>query len=50
MVEQSMKAHECACPAGCKLVLPVLMIVVGIIALVRELSGKVPGKQEARNG
>ncbi len=46
MAEQTMKAHECACPAECKLVLPILMIVVGVIALVRELSGKVPGKQE----
>ncbi len=47
MVEQAKKANECVCPAACKLVLPTLMIVVGLIALVRELSGKVSEKQEA---
>ncbi len=47
MVEQTTKTQECPCPAQCKLVLPVLMIVFGVIALVRELSGKEPGKQEA---
>ncbi len=47
MVEQTTKAHECACPAECKLVLPILMIVFGMIALVRELTGKVSREQEA---
>ncbi len=47
MVEQTKKAHECACAAECKFVLPILMIVVGLIALVRELTGKVSMEQEA---
>ncbi len=47
MVEQTMKAHGCACPAECKLVVPVLMIVFVVIALVRELREKVFKEQEA---
>ncbi len=46
MAKQTTQAQECACPAACKLVGPILMIVFGVIALVRELTGKEPGKQE----
>ncbi len=47
MPKQTMKTHECACPTACKFVPPIFMIVVGLMVLVRELSGKVSGKQEA---
>ncbi len=50
MAEQTIKAQGCTCPAECKLVLPILMIVFGVIALVRELTGKVSRQQEAGNG
>ncbi len=47
MTEQTMKAQECACPAVCRVVGPILMIVFGVIALVRELTGKAAREQEA---
>ncbi len=50
MSEQTSKAQECACPATCRVVGPVLMIVFGVIALARELSGKASRKQEVQNG
>lgn len=39
MVEQTCKPQECACPGACKVVFPILMIVLGVIALARELNG-----------
>ncbi len=47
MSEQTMKAQACACPAACRIVGPILMIVFGVIALVRELTGQVFRKREA---
>lgn len=47
MVKQKTNVPECACPAECKVVVPVLMIVFGVIALVRELTGKTLKEQEA---
>ncbi len=47
MAKQTVQAQECACPTACKLVGPILMIVFGVIALVRELKGQAPIKQEA---
>lgn len=46
MIKQTIKTQECACPAACKLVGPILMIVFGVIALVRELTGKRASQQE----
>ncbi len=46
MAKQTL-AQECACPAPCKLVLPILMIVFGVRALVRELTGKESREQVA---
>ncbi len=46
MAKQTL-AQECACPAPCKLVLPILMIVFGLRALKRELTGKAAREQEA---
>ncbi len=47
MAEQTKKAQECACPAACKVVVPILMIVLGDMALVRQLNGNTTRKQEA---
>ncbi len=47
MANDNNKAQECACPAACKVVGPILMIVFGVIALVRELTGKQSKPQEA---
>ncbi len=47
MAKQTIKPHECACPAACKLFVPIFMIVVGVITLVRELTGRVSSEQEA---
>ncbi len=46
MAEQTTKTVECACPTACKFVVPILMIVFGVMALVRELTGKTPKPQE----
>ncbi len=47
MAEQTKKAQECACPAACRVVGPIMMIVFGVIALVRELTGQASREQEA---
>ncbi len=47
MTKETVQTQECVCPAVCKLVGPILMIVFGVIALVRELTGKESSQQEA---
>ncbi len=47
MAEQTKKAQECACPAVCKMVVPILMIVLGVMALAKQLNGNATAKQEA---
>ncbi len=50
MDKQTINKQECPCPAVCKVVGPILMIVFGVIALVHELTGKEASKQEVCNG
>ncbi len=46
MAEQTIKTHACACPTACKFIVPILMIVFGVSALIRELTEKAPKQQE----
>ncbi len=47
MAEPTMKTQECACPAVCKLIVPILMILLGVRALAKQLNGNAAKKQEA---
>ncbi len=47
MAEQTKKTQVCPCAAVCKFVVPILMIVFGVRALVRQLTGQASRQQEA---
>lgn len=49
MAKETSKTQGCACPDGCKVVFPILMIVFGAIALVKQLNGNATREKEAQN-
>ncbi len=47
MSKEANKAQGCPCPCDCKVVLPIMMIVFGVIALLKQLNGNAAKEQEA---